>query len=93
MARKAYEIEILFTTGGARRLGRHFKSQKAAREWCERAGMAPVFGGSRPCMFWTAEDRDGWHGMQATIREAGAQLWPKDSTEGRVARKLARAYA
>ena len=92
MKAKAYEIELLFTTGGAYRLKRHFTTQKAAREWCARSGMSPIFGGSRPAMFWSSAGRDGRHGIQATIYAEGSRTWPAGSTEGRYARAARRAY-
>ena len=82
--KKSYSIEILFTTGGLRTLDRNFKTQKAAREWCARNNMTPVFGGKRPSMFWN-------DGMTATIREAGSAFWVENSTEGRAARMMAHA--
>lgn len=84
MARKSYEIEILFTwTGNARTLSRKFATQKSAREWCENHGMQAVFGGKRPSIYHNS-------GMQATIREAGRALWIPSSTEGRAARRIAK---
>lgn len=85
---KAYEIEIVFATGGVRVVEHEFKTQKAARAWCADHGMTPIFGGKRPSMFWSGKDRYGWHGMQATIREAGSVFWLDSSTEGRAARKI-----
>lgn len=82
MARKSYEIEIMFATGSVRTLDRSFATQKAAREWCGRNGMEPLFGGKRPGIFVN-------DGMTATIREAGSPLWMKSSTEGRAARRIA----
>lgn len=85
MARKTYEINIIFSTGDKeRKLGKRFTTQKAAREWCSSAGMVPIFGGARPSMFWSAKaDRYGRRAIQATIRETGCAFWIDSSTEGR----------
>lgn len=89
---KAYKIEILFKTSDVYyNLGRTFKTQKAAREWCERQGLVPIFGGKRPSLFWGERNRWGEHGMQAAIREVGRCGWIDSSTEGGIARKIARA--
>ena len=92
MGARVYEIEITFTTGGAYRLKRYFTTQKDARAWCGRVGMSPIFGGARPCMFWSSEGIDGRHGMQATIYERGARFWLDSSTEGRARARILRAY-
>ena len=95
MARKRYKIDILFSTGSKERTARRrFTTQRAAREWCKRAGMVPVFGGARPSMYWSAKpDRYGRRALQATIREEGHALWIASSTEGREARRIARIYS
>lgn len=89
---RTYQIEIIFFSNiKPRWLARVFKTQKAARVWCEKNGFTPIFGGARPSMFWSGKTRNGHHGMQATIYETGHMFWLDSSTEGKTRDKIARA--